>query len=96
MSNVEKTYAQLDFVVENNVKRVNLIGGLEVGIIPSLIERFPAEFIDLTGRVNVPLDSFDWWYIPANDLFVKTSDIPVQEPEVIDHEVVESEEGRKE
>ena len=86
-------YAQLDFT-ENHVKRVNLIGGPEVGIIPALVERFPDEFVLLDGREDIPADCFDWWYIPADDRFVVTADIPHDEPEA--PEVVNPEEGGSE
>ena len=70
-----KTYAQLDFA-SGDIKRVSLIGGEEVGIIKSLIDAYPTEFVDLTGRINKPLDTFDWWYVVETDTFVKTADIP--------------------
>ena len=71
----KKTYAQLDFA-SGEIKRVNLIGGTEVGIVQSLIDAYPSEFVDLTGRTNKPLDTFDWWYLVETDTFVKTADIP--------------------
>lgn len=72
-------YAQLDFT-NNRYKRVNLIGGEEVGIIPALIEKYPNDFIDLEGREDIPQDTFDWYYDTEEDRFIRTAELPQPEP----------------
>lgn len=69
------SYAQLDFT-SNQIKRVNLIGGPEVGIIPSLIERHPDNFVDLEGRTDIPQDTFVWYYDTSADRFLTGTELP--------------------
>lgn len=76
-------YAQLDFT-DNNIKRVNLIGGEEVGIVQSLIGKYPTDFVNLEGRENVPLDTFDWYYNAETDTFIQTNELPMPEESVIE------------
>lgn len=76
-------YAQLDFT-NNRYKRVNLIGGEEVGIVPSLIDKYPNDFVNLDGRESIPLDTMDWYYDTESDIFITTSELPIIEPEPIE------------
>lgn len=76
-------YAQLDFT-SNRYKRVNLIGGEEVGIVKSLIDRYPGDFVNLEGRENTPQDTSDWYYDAETDTFMTTEELPVIEPEPIE------------
>lgn len=75
-------YAQLDFT-NNRYKRVNLIGGPEVGIIPKLISMYPNDFVGLKGREDIPLDTSDWHYDTEEDVFLTTAQLPVLEPEPV-------------
>lgn len=75
-------HAQLDFT-NNRYKRVNLIGGKEIGIIPALIEQYPNDFVNLEGREDVPQDTFDWYYDTEADRFIQVKDLPQPEPEPV-------------
>lgn len=91
------TYAQLDFT-SNVIRRVNLIGGSEVGITQSLIDEHPDQFINLEGRYNVPLDDIDWYYNTETDTFIQTVDLFASEsieesakPEPTEQELINAE-----
>ena len=75
----DNMYAQLDFT-GNRYKKVNLIGGEEVGIVTALIEQYPLDFINLEGREDNPLDTLDWYYDSEVDKFITTSELPIPEP----------------
>lgn len=71
-------YAQLDFT-ENTIKRVMLIGGAEVGIVPQIIERKPECFIVLDERENKPENDIEWYYNSATDTFIHFTELPETE-----------------
>jgi len=73
-------YAQLEFT-DNTIKRVNLIGGEEVGIIQSLIDKYPEYFVDLEGRENVPENDIEWYYNTETDTFIHFTELPEFTPE---------------
>lgn len=73
-------YAQLDFT-NNSIKRVMLIGGEEVGIIQSLIDKHPDCFIDLKDRENVPENDIEWYYNTETDTFIHFTELPETTPE---------------
>jgi len=82
-------YAQLEFT-DDIIKRVNLIGGEEVGIIQSLINKYPEHFVDLEGRENVPENDVEWYYNAETDTFIHFTELPEfpskDEPEITEPE----------
>lgn len=76
-------YAQLDFK-NNKYKRVNLIGGEEVGINEYMIITYPNDIIDLSllpledpfkSITNEDLLIAEWYYDTENKIFIKREDI---------------------
>lgn len=52
-----------------------------MGIVPTLIESYPNEFVNLEGRNDVPKDTLDWYYDTETEGFLTTSELPPIEPE---------------
>lgn len=79
-------YAQLDFT-NNPYKRVELIGGEEVGIIQQLIDQYPTNFVNMDGRSDVSEINNDnyslYYYDVENDSFITFDQVPPMEEEVI-------------
>lgn len=70
-------YAQLNFS-NNRFKKVDLIGGVDVGIVPLLIDKHPTEFVNLTDRTDIDdLNTVDSYYDAENDVFLRESEIPL-------------------
>ena len=76
-------YAQLDFK-NNKYKRVNLIGGEEVGINQYVIDTYPNDVIDLSlfplehpikSLTNEDLVTIEWYYDTENNTFISRVEI---------------------
>lgn len=72
---MSKVYAQLDFS-SDRYKKVNVIGGKEVGITDELLTTHPANYVELVSGMPV-IDVFDWFYDSEELKFISTAELPI-------------------